>query len=268
MNKQICITILCLSGMLMGYSQNNQGGRLTAMGNNGAAVKDAWGIAANPAGITEIRSAMLLLAYQKYFLTDELSSQAIGLIFPFKKYVFGLNLQRYGITDYNEIKAAIIFTKQFGDKLSIGSRFNYHQLKITDYGTATAIAVDVGAIYQLDEKLGFGLYFNNPSQAVYRTKSTSLVINTGAHIGIAYQSSSKLLIAGTLSYYFDKATDVAIGIDYKLIESLSLRAGISLKPIKQYVGIGFNTKKIRLDLALSNDSNLGYSPQITLNYVF
>ena len=77
-----------------------------------------------------------------------------------------------------------------------------------------------------------------------------------------------MLIATTISKKLDAKIDVGFGIDYRLLEIMSIRGGVTIKPFKQYVGIGFTPKKLMLDLALESDPNLGYSPQIALAYAF
>lgn len=258
------IIILSILSINFVYGQNNQGSRLTAMGNNGAAVKDIWGVQANPSGINEVRSAAFQFNYQKYLLAEGLSSQALALVLPFQNKAIGLNLQRYGISSYHEIKAGVIFSKQFGPRLAIGWRGNYHQIKITNYGTSTAFSIDVGMMYQLNKQLCFGLHLNNPSQERHQTKP----IPSTFHIGIAYRTSEKLLIATTISYDLMQSTMVAIGIDYQLIESMSLRGGLSIKPFNRYAGLGLNLKKLSLDLSITSNPNLGFLPQITIGYAF
>lgn len=263
--RTIIYTIfLYFSSINFVYGQNNQGSRLTAMANNGTAVEDIWSVQANPAGITKILSTAFQFNYQKYWLAKDLSSQALALVLPLRSKAIGLNLQRYGIATYHEIKTGLVFSKQFDHRLAIGLRGNYHQIKISNYGTSSAFSVDVGLMYQFSKQLSFGLYFNNPSKERHKTKP----ISSTFHIGVAYQASAKLLIATTISRDLAQSTMAAIGIDYQMIESINLRGGLSLKPFNQYAGFGFNLKKLSIDLSMTSNPNLGYLPQITIGYVF
>ena len=62
--------------------------------------------------------------------------------------------------------------------------------------------------------------------------------------------------------------DFSLGLDYKVIEMISLRAGLSAKPFKHYAGFGINYKNLMVDFAVENDPNLSYIPQIALAYAF
>lgn len=263
MNKQFYLFMLGIFYMNVGFSQTNQGARLTAMGNNGAAVKDLWGVATNPASITNIQFPSIQLNHQEHIFAKSVDNQALAFVVPVNRQSFGLNLQRYGIPEYHYIQAGIIFTRQFGSKLAIGLRANYHQLKINNYGATTGISLDIGTIYELSNELCFGFYINNPSHENYNTKAIYITIPTTAYIGIAYRTSDKLLIATTMS-----REDVSTGIDYQVIKAFSLRAGISLNPFTHYFGIGLNTSKIVTDFTFTKHPNFGYSPQLTIGYVF
>ncbi|RZL46172.1 MAG: hypothetical protein EOP00_15815 [Pedobacter sp.] len=268
MNKIINLSILLLLSINLCLAQHNLGPRLTAMGNNGAAVPDIWSVEANPSAITAIKSKTVALNYSKYLFETELSKQAIAFIIPIKNNVIGMSFQRYGITEYNEIKIGLALAKQFGDKLSIALKGNYHQIKITNYGATKGFSVDVGAKYNYNELLTFGLYINNPSLQKYSSKEVETTIPTVVNAGVAYQASDKMLIATTVSKDFKGKIDVGLGIDYKLLGLLSLRGGLTAKPFKQYAGFGINYKKLTLDFAVESDPYLGYTPQIALAYAF
>jgi hypothetical protein len=252
----------------LSFAQINFGPRLSAMGNNGAAVKDVWSLSSNGAGISGIETPTLAINYTKYFFANELSQQAATFVLPYKKNYAGISFQRYGISEYNEIKAGLALAKKFGDKLAISVKGNYHQLKITNYGTSGTFSIDVGAMYDFNEQFTFGLYVNNPSLQKYNSENLSTKIPTTINIGAAYKTTNKLVIATSVIKDIDAAIDVAVGIDYKFLDVLSFRGGITAKPFKQYVGIGLNYNKFMLDLALESNPQLGYSSQIALCYAF
>lgn len=268
MNRFIILQLMLSSSVSFAGAQNLLGPKMAAMGNNGSAVKDVWSIAANTAGITSISAPTLALNYANYFFDKQLSKQAVALILPIQNNYLGLGLQRYGITEYSELKAGFAFAKKFGDQLSIGIKVNYHQLKISNYGKTTGFSVDVGTMYSLNQALVLGLYFNNPSQQKYSNTTIAIDIPTTFNLGAAYLVSNKVLLAATISKSIHTAIDVALGIDYQLIPLTSIRGGLSMKPFKQYVGIGLNFKNINIDAAIESDPYLGYSPQISLAYAF
>lgn len=249
-------------------AQYNQGARLTAMGKASAAVSDVWSLNANPAGITGQKLPVAALNYARYLFGDELTEQSFAFVLPFNNNFAGITLNRYGINEFNEIKAGFGLAKRFGDDLSIGIKANIHQIKITNYGNSTTFSVDAGVNYAVNHQIGLGLYVNNPSSQKYKTSNIATYIPTAAYFGATYTPSNKLLLAATVSKDMEKEFDVSVGIDYKFYELLSLRGGLSAKPFKQYFGIGLNYKKLMMDFATERHPQIGYTPQIGLSYAF
>lgn len=250
------------------FAQNNLGPRLTAMGNNGVAVTDVWALQANPSGITSLVKPTVSLNFIKHLFSNEISTQGLVVVLPIKNNFVGASFQRYGLNDYNENKIGFTYANKFGEKLSIALNGNYHQLKIVNYGTSTGFSVDVGALYQFNKDFTFGAFVSNPSKQKFINSEVLIEIPTSFNIGASYLASDKILIATSVSKSPKQSVDVSLGIDYKILELLSLRGGLSVKPFKQYAGFGLNYKKILLDMATTYDANLGYAPQIAVGYAF
>ncbi len=263
MNKHFYLFLLVIFWAESLSAQINQGSRLTAMGYNGAAVKDIWGVAANPATINYFSSISAQLSHKEHYLSKTIRNQALAVVIPKGRQALGINLQRYGIPEYNSLTIGISASRQFGPKLAIEMRANYHQLKIENYGVTTAISADLGAYYQLSQTLSFGICLNNLSKERYRTKAIYAVIPSQVYFGVAYKTSAKVLMASTIS-----KDDVAVGIDYQFFESFSLRGGLSIQPFTHYFGVGFSKSKFLADFAFTKPSRFSYSPQLTIGYVF
>ncbi|WP_421943596.1 hypothetical protein [Pedobacter sp.] len=250
------------------FAQNNLGPRLTAMGNNGAAVTDIWSLQANPSAIISIEKPAVSLNYIKHLFSNEVSTQAFVAVVPFKNNFFGASFQRYGFSEYFESKAGFAYAKRFGDKLSIGINGNYHQIRINNYGASNGFSIDVGALYQFNKEFTVGAFVSNPSKQKFSSNQILIEIPTSFNVGASYFASDKVLIATSISKNLSHSIDVSLGIDYKIIELLSLRGGLSAKPFKQYACFGLNYKKLLVDIATTYDANLGYAPQIAIGYAF
>lgn len=250
------------------FAQNNLGARLTAMGNNGVAVTDIWSIQGNPSGITSVKNISASVAYAQHLFSNEVSTQGLVLVVPFQNNFAGISFQRYGFSVYNENKIGFAYAKKFGDKFSTAVNINYHQLKIANYGSATGFSIDIGFLYQLNKQITLGSFVSNPSKQSFNTKEISAKIPTSFNLGAGYSVSDKVLIASTISKALQEPFDVRVGIDYKLIEFISLRGGLSANPFKQYAGFGINYKNFLLDMATAYEANLGYAPQIGISYAF
>jgi hypothetical protein len=67
---------------------------------------------------------------------------------------------------------------------------------------------------------------------------------------------------------FDDHFILKTGIEYTILEKLFLRAGVSGKPYQLSAGIGFQVKKLTLDLATTYSQYLGNSPSVSFQYQF
>lgn len=249
-------------------AQNNLGPRLTAMGNNGAAIPDIWGLQANPSGITSIENPTISLNYIRHLFSNDINTQALVAVFPIKNNFIGASFQHYGFSEYNESKIGLTYAKKFAAKFSTAINVNYHQLKITNYGSSTGFSVDVGALYHFNKEFTFGAFTSNLSRQKFNNMNVLIEIPTSFNIGAGYSASDKVLLATSIGKANRQSIDVSLGIDYRIIDLLSLRGGLSSKPFKQYAGFGLNYKNFLLDMASIYDANLGYAPQIALGYVF
>ncbi|WP_443947196.1 hypothetical protein ACJVDH_08805 [Pedobacter sp. AW1-32] len=247
-------------------AQNILGSRLTAMGNNDTSVPDVWALQGNGAAITEIKQTTVSLNYLRYLFSNELSAQSFAMVIPLRNNFLGIHLQRYGFSEYNESKMGFTYAKKF-NQLSFALTANYHQLTIKNYGSATAVSVDAGALYTFNNQFIIGGYIKNPFRQNYFATNLTTEILTSYTVGFSYIASDKVMLATSISNTRQQAVDSRFGLEYKIHTTLSLRCGTSLKPFKQYGGIGLNYKKIAFDFAVANDNNLGYLPQISLSYV-
>jgi hypothetical protein len=249
-------------------AQNNLGARLTALGNIGTAVSDAWSIQANPAALHGVTTTTLSAAYLKSLFSNEVSTQAFVAVLPIKNNFVAASFQGYGLSEYKESKVGFTYAKNFGPRLTLALNANYHQLKIAGYGVTTGFSLDAGAYYQLTKELAFGTFAANVSNQDYTSKETKIYIPVSYNLGVSYMPSDKVLVAATINKVLKGRIDVGIGIDYRIIHFFSLRGGLTVNPFKQYGGFGLKYKHFILDMATVYDANLGYSPQMAISYAF
>ena len=256
-------SLLCFSAS----AQLSSGARLVAMGNTGVAMQDVWSLTSNQAGIAGFNKPMISAGYEQRFLDKDLSSQSLAIVIPIKKGVFGASFQKYGMSAFNEQKVGISYARQFGTNLSLAINGNFHQLKISSYGNANTLSAEIGIQYKLSKSLAIGGHIANPNRSNYN-KELNVSVPVNMQFGFAYQISEQLLVVNTFDKTLGYATDFKIGGEYKLIEWLSLRGGVSVNPFKQFVGVGFFHKHFMVDVATSSHAVLGYTPQLGLTYEF
>jgi hypothetical protein len=261
------IFLFCFLLSLHIKAQVNPGARFVAMGSTGVSLQDIWSLQQNQAGLADLKKPIAAIGYERHSAVQELSTQSALFALPYKKNVFGLSFRRYGFSAYNEQQAGFTFARKFGNTLYAALNFNYHQLKITNYGSAQTFSVEAGLQYQAADKLWLGTHIANPSRNKYG-KDIDASIPVVLEFGASYLFSDKVLIATAFEKVLNSNTDFKAGAEYRLMELLYLRGGISVNPFKQYAGFGLNYQHFRLDAAASSHPALGYTPQIAMSYEF
>ncbi len=242
-------------------------GKFTALGNASVAVQGLWSANANAAGLSSLNAPAFAAAYENPFSVRELSNKSAVAALPLKNYVLGGSYQSYGIKEYTNHKISGSLARKFGHKLAIALSLNYHQLHIENFEHAETFSVEAGVQYQVLPKLRMGAHIANPNQSQY-SSDISQHIQSHIKFGMSYLFSNKLFLASEIEKIAGAQMDFKLGIDYQLVEILSLRGGITTNTFKQYGGFGLLYKKLDLSFAVSSHPVLGYSPQIALGYEF
>ncbi len=249
-------------------AQQKLGARLTALGMNNAAINDEWNLMGNPAGITSILSPTIAIDYLKYLYDSDLSRQALLLVSPMEKGVLGFCVFRYGISAYNEITIGSALAKKFGKQLSVGLKINFHQIKISGYGTTSGYSIDVGTFYALNDQLALGFYLKNPTIQKYSNKTIKSTIPSSLHFGVAYKASNKVLIATSIGKQTNYPIDIGLGVEYSIVKGFDLRTGLTFKPFTKYAGVGIAYKKISISITVESNPSIDYKPQLGISYAF
>lgn len=248
-------------------AQLNNGPRLTALGNASVALEDVWSATANQAGLAGLEKPELSASYENRFGIQELSTKSAAFVLPIKNYVLAASFISYGVESYTESKTSLSLARKFGPKLHLALALNYHQIKINQYGNAQSFSFEAGVQYQLNKSLMLASHIANPNQSEYSNLAEEVI---PAHIqfGMSYLLSKQLILCTEIEKILDKEVDFKSGLEYQLADFLALRGGLNMNPFKQYFGFGLNYQKVKLDFAISSHPTLGYSPQISLGYVF
>lgn len=263
--KLICLTFIILSSQIVS-AQVHHGPRLTALGSSGVALQDYWAVSKNQAGLSEIASVIGAVCYEQRFVDENISLQSAVVIYPESDYVFALKLNRYGVRVYNDQQISLACSRKWGD-ISIGLGFNFHQLKIHNYGASKALSVDIGFQYQFTENITLGGHVANPSGSSYNS-DLSAPVPVIMDFGAAFKISNKVLLTSEIQKELESEISFRLGTEYSLAEWLAVRGGVSSNPLRQYFGFGISRQKFRFDAATYTQYYLGFVPQIGFSYEF
>ncbi len=243
------------------YCQYNPGAKQISLSNSDVALSnDVFSIFNNPAGLSQIswREVGVFYSPAPFGLT-ELANGFIAYHEPTSIGSFGLGGMSYGFELYREAKITLSYSYNYSNKFFAGLTLNYHTLSIQNYGNDAVFYIDVGGLAYLTDFLRFGFVIQNVNRASFGNEKDQIpvIINTGFSFDLTDEASANFSIQKDI----DLNPSFQFGIDYDIIENLSLRTGFSNEPARYSAGIGINYSVVGLDYAIYTHNDLGITHQ-------
>lgn len=272
MNSKFLIFLIFsfFSSMLFAGNENfPSGGRQAAMADAGVALTDLWSVQHNQAGIAGLKKISAGINYETKYMLKDLGFRSGAFALPIKNSgVFGVYISDYGYKLYKEQKVGLSYAKTFGKIVSVGVQIDYLNTSIgEDYGKRSALAAEAGVIAKISSNLDFGAHIYNPNRAKladYNDERSPTIMK----MGFGYRFSEKIITLAEVEKNVDSKNVFKGGIEYNVVKAFSVRGGISSNPSLISFGFGLHLKNFRMDVAASMHQVLGYSPKLSLQYIF
>ncbi|MFT7589220.1 MAG: hypothetical protein ACI959_001437 [Limisphaerales bacterium] len=263
----ICLLFLLNSNYLFaGGEAGHSGGRAAGIGGATVSLIDGWSVFHNPGALCMLDQFTISTSTSRLHLVEGLNYQGLGISWPTNSGSFGLSLNYLGFSRYNEQRITFAYSRSLAPKLGIGLQFNYLTTGINGYGRSNSFTGTFGIWYSPLKALSIGLSLFNPfrvSVSPELNEEIPMVFTLGA----SYAFSENLLLAFDIEKNIDQPLQVRNGLEYKLIDLLYVRAGISTAPIAASCGIGFHLKNIDIDLAASVHRFIGVTPTLGIAWL-
>jgi hypothetical protein len=260
---------LSVSAINAGNDNYPSGAASAGMGNASVTLQNLWSVSQNQAGLAGLEKIAAGVYYDRRFNLDETSVKSFALAIPVSNLgVFGAHINMFGFSLYNEKKLGVSYARKFGESLNTGVQLNYLSTTIAeDYGSNNALTVELGAQVRLLEGLSIGAHIFNPTQASLAEYDDER-IPTILKIGLGYEFSPKLLAAIETEKDIDQEAMFKGGLEYRPVDQIYIRAGISTNPVMNSFGVGFLLNNLQIDIAATMHQSLGWSPHMSLTYTF
>ncbi len=269
--KYSIIIIIFLLNIDFVYPANDNypfGGRQAGMANAAVTLYDFWAVSHNQAGLALEDNIAAGVYYENRFGIKELGMSAGAFVLPTGAGVFGFSFTYFGFSLYNESKAGLAYSRQFGDNLSTGLQLNYLAARIAeDYGAKHSMTFEMGAIYELIPDLYVGAHVFNPVKAKISDYNDER-IPTIIRFGMSYIFSEQVIVILETEKDIYKPYSFKLGIEYKIADPVYVRGGIGTDNNQNAFGAGLHLGNFRIDVSASYHSVLGYSPQFSFIYEF
>jgi len=134
--------------------------------------------------------------------------------------------------------------------------------------SVTSFGVEIGLQYLVNERFVVGLHVMNPYRTGVKLSSGMFRYPSRIKIGSFYRLSDLFSLSSELENDFADHFILKAGIEYCILEKLFLRAGVAGKPSQLSAGIGYQVRKLTIDLATFYNQYLGNSPSVSFQYQF
>ncbi len=245
-------------------AQVSPGAKQVALSHSGIAqANDVFSLFNNPAGLAQLNWRELGIYYSPSpFGESKLSNAYASYLEPFTFGNITVGYMQYGFELYKENKIALSFSRRFTDDFFLGATVLYQNLSIEKYGSDNSFVFNLGGLHYLDDYLRLGVALHNLSRATYGAEDDQIPFILSA--GISYDFNSDLTFNGAIEKELDFEPSFRFGVDYDLIEYLSIRAGFMNEPSSYSVGVGIHYSFLNLDYAFFTHPVLDLTHQVGL----
>ncbi len=252
------ILLLCSENS---YSQYNPGARQISLANSDVALSnDVFSLFNNPAGLSQINWREVGIYYSPApFGLKELANGFVSYHEPLSFGSIALGGMTYGYELYRETRIVIGYSYNYENKFFAGVAVNYHNVSIEGYGNEAAFFLNLGGLVYLTDIIRWGFSVINVNRATVSEFDDQLpvIFNSGFSVDVIEDFSLNAAIEKDLNY----KPSLLFGMDYDIIEYLSLRTGYSNEPARFSAGVGINYSIFSLDYAIFTHQDLGLTHQ-------
>lgn len=248
------------------FSQNlefSKGAAQMAFADASVAVQSEWSLWSNPAGLSGSEQSSCHFSVRRTGDLPFLNQYSSGYTFPIRKMNFGLLINRYGGQEYNEQSIAFGLAHKIA-AVSLGWKCNLLQIHQEGQESKISVLMEFGGIIDLSEHLRWGAHVSNVNQPALSKKSDA-VAPTTFRSGFFYLPWNQLELGFEIEKNMNFPLNVKTGFGYHFFKKFVARAGLNTDPLKTFYGMGFSSKRLTIDYALSEHYFLGFTNEISLS---
>ena len=254
------IIIICVI-TFSAYSQYNPGAKQISLSNSDVALSnDVFSLFNNPAGLSQMNWREVGIYYSPApFGLSELANGYVAYHEPTSIGSFSIGGMSYGFDLYRESKIIIGYSYNYLNKFFVGVAVNYQTVSIRNYGNDGAFFLNFGVLGYASNNLRLGFSVQNINRATFGNDDDQIpmIINTGLSYDVVDDLTLNFAVEKDIKY----KPSIQFGINYDIIEYLSIRTGFANEPSKYSAGIGINYSMFSLDYAMFTHNDLGLTHQ-------
>ena len=233
------------------------------------AFTEKWLAFSNPAILSREDRVVVSIGYENRYFSKELSDEYLSVAVPTKYFNIGTSFNFFGYADYHEMIAALTVARKFGI-VAFGIEFDYFNMFLPDeVGYRHAFTAQVGLQLDVTDRCVVGFRMFNPSFSQIDYNDVARKLPVMMHVGCNYRFLDDLDLLVEMGYVLDRGVDWAVGMEYRLMPELLVRAGARGSDyVIPSLGVGVCFAGFMFDLTAEADFRIGLSLLSNLSYKF
>lgn len=263
----LAVLLLGISGVFTHiHAQTSMGATSVAMGQTGVAIPNSsWSLFSNAAMMPTDENRVSFYGF-RYVGIAEITDMAANLTTQTNWGTVGAGIHRYGFNLFNENRFLLAYKNSL-DRFHYGASVSYtHIFQGGDYGAAGAIGFDLGLAAEITDDLWFGARATNLNQPSYGDTDEELPRELAT--GLSYMLTPEALITAEIVKDVMFPLSFRSGVQFEVIQSLFIRAGITTQPETYSFGFGYEAGNWDVNFGLQQHNPLGLSPALDLAVKF
>ena len=251
----------------MAYGQScsySLGARSSSIGGASVTLSDEYSLFNNVGALGAVEHHAVFAAYQNRYGIPEFQVIGGGALYSHQLGTFGIGYYKFGDDVFSEQKVHLAIGNQI-QMISLGLAIDVLQYRMESIGTRQALVVEFGGLAEITPQLSFGAHLFNVTQAELGDDQ-NVPLPTVMKAGLAYCPSQELMMTIEVEKDLDFDEVIRSGLEYKVVEDIYLRTGVSTRPFVGAFGLGFHPKRLKVNYAFQNDSDLGNMHELAVAY--
>ncbi|MFB6248918.1 MAG: hypothetical protein ABEL97_10150 [Salinibacter sp.] len=239
--------------------------RADALANATTARPTAVGVQANPAARAALERPTAVFYARQGFGLAALRYGAAHVAVPFRWGTASVGASTFGVEAYREVHLSTGVARgfQFGTarSLRLGATLRYHHTSIAGYGSAGALALNLGLGVVLLRSLHLGVMATNVSGSAL---GADVPLPRTLAVGLYYQALPHVIVVADIFKDVRFPATVRGGLEVQPVAPLFLRAGVTTAPVRFSGGAGVRLGPLSAQVAAEQHQALGWSPSASL----
>lgn len=225
---------------------------------------DPFSITSNTASLAQLKAGGFGVYGERRFMLEEMNQYSAVVALPTSSFgTFAVQGDYFGFSEFNESQLGVAYARKISKAIDIGAKFNFHNVRIAGYGSASSINFEVGSIFHLTDRLHTGVHVYNPLSSKLGSDGTEKLASM-YRFGLGYEVSDRVLVSAEIVKQEDMPVSINAGLHYNVQENIFVRGGISTQSNNSFIGAGVRLGLIRIDVNTAYHPQLGFTPGILL----